>query len=320
MSGLPSTLRRRRYRVPYEALSAVRGLPPYAAVRALGQAQRHRRRATALAVSLLVALLTSLLGSALSRRLAPVRPPAVRQTQPISLIQPPPAPKGPAAAAAAAAPPAPAPGREAATPALPPRAASKRRRPAVAALSPPRVASTRSSLVDPQEPFTATSPSTDPALRPVDLTATPLPTIGAIAAAWPDAEAERGPAPGAAGIGPSLLGGNGTVAAGTSAGATGGTGGTGTAARSGRPRRTQWSCAWPPAHISGQRREVLVQIQVHLNSLGRPQQVDVLEAAPAAFILAARACALRESFRAAHDAQGNSVAAVTAPFTVRFIR
>ena len=286
----------RRHRVPTQALASLAS-GPYAAVQQLGRASRRWR----LLVSCIGTCMSSLaaVGVAwgLAQRPPEAPPPPPRQT-PTVRLQRVEAPQVAASAARAAA------ATAVAAPATPPPspapARPRRPRPQPPAPGPRAVTTARGQADAPTAaavgPEAAEPRDAEPEL--LDLTHLSLPGPGAAAAtseSSPDAA--------------------GRPTGGPDAGGTGATAGVGA-----QPLRRQWACAWPPESAAAGHREVRLQVQVHLDALGTPQQVDVLTSAPTAFVAAAQGCALREAYRVARDADGQPKAAVTAPFNVRFLR
>jgi hypothetical protein len=90
--------------------------------------------------------------------------------------------------------------------------------------------------------------------------------------------------------------------------------------RAASPTYRDWSCAWPPEEQTSDLRDARVTVRVHLDADGLPESVEVLTAPAGGFAAAARACAEQESYLAAHDSNGRSIASTTAPFVVHFLR
>lgn len=85
---------------------------------------------------------------------------------------------------------------------------------------------------------------------------------------------------------------------------------------------TDWNCSsfWPAEADSEQIDQALVTIQVMVGPDGKPQRVDIVKDPGHGFGLAARRCAMRESFQTALDSAGNPIVMQTKPFRVRFER
>jgi protein TonB len=85
---------------------------------------------------------------------------------------------------------------------------------------------------------------------------------------------------------------------------------------------TDWNCSsfWPSEADSEQIDQALVTIQVTVGTDGKPQRVDVIKDPGHGFGLAARKCAMRESFATGLDVAGNAITSQTKPFRVRFER
>ncbi|MGO8968897.1 MAG: hypothetical protein ACLQDQ_04935 [Myxococcaceae bacterium] len=91
-------------------------------------------------------------------------------------------------------------------------------------------------------------------------------------------------------------------------------------ARPASPARRDWSCPWPEEEQSSDLHEALVRIRIHVAADGRARAVDVLDSPKESFSEAAQACALGEPFRPELDDDGRSVAGLTPPITVHFVR
>lgn len=85
---------------------------------------------------------------------------------------------------------------------------------------------------------------------------------------------------------------------------------------------TDWNCSsfWPAEADGEQIDQALVTIQVTVGADGKPSKVDVIKDPGHGFGLAARRCAMRESFQTALDAAGTPIVSQTKPFRVRFER
>lgn len=85
---------------------------------------------------------------------------------------------------------------------------------------------------------------------------------------------------------------------------------------------TDWNCSsfWPAEADSEQIDQALVTIQVTVGPDGKPMKVDVVKDPGHGFGLAAKRCAMRESFQTALDMNGNAIVSSTKPFRVRFER
>jgi protein TonB len=85
---------------------------------------------------------------------------------------------------------------------------------------------------------------------------------------------------------------------------------------------TDWYCSsfWPAEADSEQIDEALVTIRVTVGPDGKPQNVEIVQDPGHGFGLAARRCAMRESYQTALDASGNALTMKTRPFRVRFER
>jgi len=91
-------------------------------------------------------------------------------------------------------------------------------------------------------------------------------------------------------------------------------------ARAAGPARRDWSCPWPEEEQSGDLHDASVHIRIHVGADGRAREVDVLQSPKQSFAEAARACALSEPFRPELDDAGRSVAGLTPPISVHFVR
>jgi outer membrane biosynthesis protein TonB len=91
-------------------------------------------------------------------------------------------------------------------------------------------------------------------------------------------------------------------------------------ARAASPARRDWSCPWPDEEQTGDLHDASVHIRIHVGADGRARAVDVLDSPKPSFAEAARACALSEPFRPELDDAGKSVAGLTPPISVHFVR
>lgn len=81
-----------------------------------------------------------------------------------------------------------------------------------------------------------------------------------------------------------------------------------------------WSCPWPAEADAEQVNERTVVLRARVQPDGRAQTVDVLADPGFGFGAAARACALATRFDPARNADGQPVAALSAPIRVHFSR
>ena len=91
-------------------------------------------------------------------------------------------------------------------------------------------------------------------------------------------------------------------------------------ARAVSPDQAAWSCPWPAEADAEQVNERTVVLRVRVQADGRAQTVDVLSDPGFGFGAAARACALATRFDPARDADGQPIAALSAPIRVHFYR
>ncbi|MBK6698198.1 MAG: energy transducer TonB [Myxococcales bacterium] len=85
---------------------------------------------------------------------------------------------------------------------------------------------------------------------------------------------------------------------------------------------TDWNCSsfWPSEADSEQIDQALVTIQVAVGPDGKAARVDIVKDPGHGFGLAARRCAMRESFQPGLDREGTPIPSQTKPFRVRFER
>lgn len=81
-----------------------------------------------------------------------------------------------------------------------------------------------------------------------------------------------------------------------------------------------WSCPWPSDADAEQVNEKTVVLRARVQPDGRAETVDVLSDPGFGFGAAARACALATRFEPARNAEGQPVAALSAPIRVHFYR
>jgi len=89
--------------------------------------------------------------------------------------------------------------------------------------------------------------------------------------------------------------------------------------RAAAPLHRDWSCSWPEEEQTSDMRDARVNIRVHVDADGLPTAVETLNPPPGGFAAAAKRCAERETYSAAHDTNGRPVASVTA-LVVHFYR
>ncbi|MEZ0312122.1 MAG: hypothetical protein ACAI38_10120 [Myxococcota bacterium] len=86
------------------------------------------------------------------------------------------------------------------------------------------------------------------------------------------------------------------------------------------PAGSEWDCsALYPADANAPN-AAAVMVQVRTDAAGRPQAVSILRDPGHGFGTAARACAMRQTYQPARDADDHEVPGETRPFLVRFHR
>ncbi len=83
---------------------------------------------------------------------------------------------------------------------------------------------------------------------------------------------------------------------------------------------SDWKCDWPAEADSEQIDDAFVMVEVMVGPNGRAQKVNVLKDPGHGFGRNARSCAMRESFTAPLDREGNPIAGMTKPFRIHFER
>jgi protein TonB len=81
-----------------------------------------------------------------------------------------------------------------------------------------------------------------------------------------------------------------------------------------------WNCPWPAEADAEQVNDQTVVLRVSVRPDGRAERVDVLSDPGFGFGAAARLCALRTAFQAAHDSAGQPISATSPPIRVHFFR
>jgi protein TonB len=83
---------------------------------------------------------------------------------------------------------------------------------------------------------------------------------------------------------------------------------------------SDWKCDWPSEADSEQIDDAFVMVEVLVGPNGRAQKVNILKDPGHGFGRNARTCAMRESFTAPLDREGNAIAGMTKPFRIHFER
>lgn len=93
--------------------------------------------------------------------------------------------------------------------------------------------------------------------------------------------------------------------------------GAGAGSRLARPVDFAWDCPWPDENFL---REARVTLEVEVSAAGRALRTRVLQATRADFAELGSACAMRQSFRPAHDLKGSAISGWTRPVPLHYFR